>query len=186
MLAAPSICICETPAVRLSRPSFPVSAAVGTFAPSHACVAASAASATTVCSRQSSLKTRAWRDITCQAHCAPSSVAASAAIASSTLSLGIDCGTSGARAILIDGKLAGHSLKLVPIVFGHKVSNTCTRAGDGKIVHESQIPFDKLRSEDWVGPWTRCAGLQGYTKTGSLFTHADAHVLLMTGRSWTC
>ncbi|DBB14894.1 TPA: hypothetical protein ACH3X3_004495 [Trebouxia sp. C0006] len=40
-------------------------------------------------------------------------------------------------------------------MFGHKVSDPCTSAGDGKIVHESQIPFDKLKSEDWVGPWTR-------------------------------
>ena len=106
MLAAPSTGICETPTVRLSRPSPPVATAVGAFARSHACVAASATSAASVCGRQSSLKTRAWRDITCQARCSPSSVAASAAIASSTLSLGIDCGTSGARAILIDGKLA--------------------------------------------------------------------------------
>ncbi len=43
-------------------------------------------------------------------------------------------------------------------MFGHKVSDACTSAGDGKIVHESQIPFDKLKSEDWVGPWTRWAG----------------------------
>ncbi len=43
-------------------------------------------------------------------------------------------------------------------MFGHKFSDACSSAGGGKIVHESQIPFDKLKSEDWVGPWTRCAG----------------------------
>lgn len=129
MLAAPSTCICKTPTVRVSRRSSPVAAAIGTSARLHASETASAASAAPGCSRQSSLKTRAWRDIACRARCNLSSVAASAAIASSTLSLGIDCGTSGARAILIDG--------------------------GGKIVHESQIPFDKLKSEDWVGPWTR-------------------------------
>ena len=106
MLAAPSTCICKTPTVRVSRRSSPVAAAIGTSARLHASETASAASAAPGCSRQSSLKTRAWRDIACRARCNLSSVAASAAIASSTLSLGIDCGTSGARAILIDGKFA--------------------------------------------------------------------------------
>ena len=28
-------------------------------------------------------------------------------------------------------------------------------AGDCNIVHEQRILFDKLKGEDWVGPWTR-------------------------------
>ncbi|KAL3135959.1 hypothetical protein ABBQ32_007003 [Trebouxia sp. C0010 RCD-2024] len=52
----------------------------------------------------------------------------SAALAEN-LSLGIDCGTSGARSIVIDG--------------------------DRKIVFETEATFDKLQSEDWVAPWTR-------------------------------
>ena len=59
MLAAASTCICEKPTVRPSRPPSLVAAAVGTSSRSHACVAASAVSAVSVCSRQSNLSTRA-------------------------------------------------------------------------------------------------------------------------------
>lgn len=52
-----------------------------------------------------------------------------AAAVAGNLSLGIDCGTSGARSIVIDG--------------------------DCKIVFETEAIFDKLQSEDWVAPWTR-------------------------------
>ena len=77
----------------------------------------------------------------------------------------------------------GHSLKLVPILFGHKVSNACTSAGDGKIVHESQIPFDKLKSEDWVGPWTRCAG-HANSLQNSLTTHTCRHTCFARDRAF--
>lgn len=101
-----------------------------------------------------------------------------AAVSAGELSLGIDCGTSGARSIVIDGMCytcAALALTHNPHIPAccivhvsspvkepshnlHIVFHLCSKhmiAGNCRIVYETEASFDKLKSEDWVAPWTR-------------------------------
>ena len=82
------------------------------------------------------------------------------------LSLGIDCGTSGARSIVIDGMHCRRDASTVSLGACKQSAYLCTQQvtqlvtpGDRKIVFETQATLDKLQSEDWVAPWTRYISL---------------------------
>ena len=71
----------------------------------------------------------------------------------SALALGIDFGTSGARCCIVEG--TSFTLADGDCKFSACQKNSAHAEGSSSIVQEVSTSFDKLRSEDWVGPWTR-------------------------------